>query len=314
MELSRRQLIRRGAEAGLALGLVGVGIHSVRSLSAPYPNAGLLASPSWLQQQLNEPDRLRVVDARAALVYRRGHIPNAVNVWDNDINVWGQVPRQLADASSLAETFGRAGITRDRTAVAYDGGDGRWAARLAWALEHLGHPDVRILDGGIPQWKAMGGTVSDASTSVSPSEFEARVDRERRVTARWIRQRLDGPDASLIDARPFAAYAQGHIPTARSWPADSLVEAHGRFKRAHALRRSARQAGLKLDADRPRIVYSDTGLAAARAYVALRLLGVSDVRIYDGGWAEWSSLADAPVERASATAVSAQQDHRSTCW
>lgn len=314
MELSRRQLIRRGTEAGLALGLVGTGIHSVLSLSAPYPNAGLLASASWLRRRLDETDRLRVVDARAALVYRRGHIPNAVNVWDNDINVWGQVPRQLADAGSLAETFGRAGITQDRTVVAYDGGDGRWAARLVWALEHVGHPDVRILDGGFPQWKAMGGPVSDASPSVSSTEFEAQVDNERRVTARWLRQRLEGPDASLIDARPFTAYAQGHIPTARSWPADSLVDANGQFKRAHALRRSAREAGLKLDPDRPRIVYSDTGLAAARAYVALRLLGLSDVRIYDGGWAEWSSLVDAPVEQASPSAVSAQRDHRSTCW
>lgn len=314
MELTRRQLIKRGAEAGLALGLVGTGLGSALSLSAPYPNADLLVSASWLRQRYEAVDRVRVVDARPSIVYRQGHIPNAVNIWDNDIHVWGQIPRQLVSMDKLTQTFGRAGIGRDRTVVVYDGADDRWAARLLWALEHLGHPDVRLLDSGFPDWKAAGGTVSDEDPSVPSVDFHARTDDGQRVTGTWVRDRLDGAEAQLVDARPFGAYAEGHIPGAVSWPAASLVDSQGRAKRAHSLRLSVREAGLTLTDRQPTIVYSETGLDAARAYVALRLLGLSHVRLYDGGWAEWSTLADAPVERASSAAVSAQDDHRSTCW
>ena len=314
MELTRRQLIQRGLEAGLALGLIGTGLGSALSLSAPYANEGRLASASWLRQRYDAVDRVRVLDARPPLVYRRGHIPNAVNVWDNDINVWGNVPRQLASIDKLTETFRRAGISSDQTVVVYDAGDGRWAARLLWALEHLGHPDVRLLDGGFSSWEAAAGAVSETAPSVASTQFKPRPADARRVTADWLRERLDTAGVQLVDARPFGAYADGHIPGARSWPADGLLGTKGTFKRAHALRLSARDAGLALQNDRPTVVYSDTGLAAARAYVALRLLGLTDVKLYDGGWAAWSTLADAPVEGASSSAVSAQRDHRSTCW
>ncbi|MFB6273072.1 MAG: sulfurtransferase [Salinibacter sp.] len=314
MELTRRQLIQRGAEAGLALGLIGTGLGSALSLSAPYANEGRLASASWLRRRYDAVDRVRVLDARPPLVYRRGHIPNAVNVWDNDINVWGRIPRQLASVDALTETFAQAGIAHDRTVVVYDGADGRWAARLFWALEHVGHPDVRLLNGGLANWKAAGGAMSDRAPSVASTDVELQPGDGKRVTADWLRARMDGADAQIVDARSFAAFADGHIPDAVSWPADGLVANNGTFKRAHPLRLSARDAGLALQNERPTVVYSDTGLAAARAYVALRLLGLTDVKLYDGGWAEWSTLSDVPVEQASSATVSARQDHRSTCW
>ncbi|MFB6273941.1 MAG: sulfurtransferase [Salinibacter sp.] len=314
MELTRRQLIKRGTEAGLMVGLVGTGLHSVLSLSAPYPNAGLLVSASWLQQRYDAIDRVRIVDARPALVYRQGHVKNAVNVWDNDINVWGQIPRQLKSVDVLTETLGQAGIPSDRTVVVYDGADGRWAPRLVWALEYAGHPDVRLLDGGWPAWQAINGPTSDEPPSIDATTFNPQPNERRRVDADQLRASLDAPEVQIADARPFSAYAGGHIPDALSWPADSLVGDDGGFKRAHALRLSAQEAGLPLDDRRATVVYSETGLAAARAYVALRLLDVADVQIYDGGWAEWSTLADAPVEQASSAAVSAQNEHRSTCW
>lgn len=314
MELTRRQLIRRGAEAGLALGLIGTGLGSALSLSAPYPNDELLVSASWLREHKDATDQVRVLDARPPLVYRQGHIPYAVNVWDNDINVWGQIPRQLAPTNKLAETFGQAGIMHDQTIIVYDDADGRWATRLFWALEHIGHPDARLLDGGFSNWQAVGGAVSDDALSVASSDLQPRTEDGRRVTAEWVRERLEGTPDQLVDTRPFHAYADGHLPGAVSWPDDELVGSDGTFKRAHSLRLSAQDAGLTLEDHRPTVIYSDTGLSAARAYVALRLLGLTNVRIFDGGWAEWTTLSNAPVEQASNAAVSAQQDHRSTCW
>lgn len=314
MELTRRQLLRRGAEGVLGIGLIGTGLHAVLSLSAPYSNDDVLVTAPWLRERYDATDQVRIVDARPALVYRRGHVPNAVNVWDNDINVWGQIPRQLAPLDRLATTFGQAGLAHDQTIVVHDDGDGQWAPRLFWALEYFGHSDVRILDGGFSNWETAKGPVSTETPSVGLSDFRPRPDDGKRVTAHEVRNRLDNAGIQLVDARPFATFADGHIPGSFSWSPDGLVEANGGLKRAHALRLSAQDAGIALS-DRPMtVVYSDTGLAAARAYVALRLLGLTDVGIYDGGWAEWSTLSNAPVERSSSAAVSAEGDHRSTCW
>ena len=52
------------------------------------------------------------------------------------------------------------GFDDDEHVVAYDDAGGTIAARLWWMLDDLGHPDVRLLDGGIAAWVAAGGPLT----------------------------------------------------------------------------------------------------------------------------------------------------------
>ena len=46
------------------------------------------------------------------------------------------------------------GVTRDEPVVVYEEGSGVRAARLVWLLALFGHPEARLLDGGIGRWRA----------------------------------------------------------------------------------------------------------------------------------------------------------------
>ena len=49
------------------------------------------------------------------------------------------------------------GVTRERPIVVYEEDSGMRAARIVWFLQFFGHPDARILDGGVRRWRGEGG-------------------------------------------------------------------------------------------------------------------------------------------------------------
>ena len=93
-------------------------------------------------------------DGRAE--YAAGHIPGAVYVdLDQELasapGARGRHP--LPDTARFGAAMRRAGVSAHRAVVVYDGGQGWAAARAWWLLRWSGHPDVRVLDGGLPSWE-----------------------------------------------------------------------------------------------------------------------------------------------------------------
>ncbi len=82
--------------------------------------------------------RILVIDARDAAQYAKGHIPGAIHM------DWRQV---------LAR---RSEIPRDRMVLIYCN-TGSLSAQAGFALRVAGWDNVRILQGGMEEWKAKGG-------------------------------------------------------------------------------------------------------------------------------------------------------------
>lgn len=254
---------------------------------------------------------LRVVDASWHLDGRDGRaefeaarIPGAVffdldGVSDRN----SPLPHMLPTPEAFAASMGALGLTADEAIVVYDAAGLFSAARAWWMLTVMGARDVRVLDGGLPKWRAEGRTIDTGPTSPPVTAlFEARLNPEQVVDRETVARSLAGGE-QVADARgaprfrgeaaePRPGVRAGHMPGARNLPYAALLNADGTMKRGAALEAAFRDAGI--DPDRPVITTCGSGVTAAILSLGLAELGRSS-RLYDGSWAEWGGREDTAV-------------------
>jgi thiosulfate/3-mercaptopyruvate sulfurtransferase len=242
-------------------------------------------SADWLEERVDAPDVL-VLDPRRPMRYLQGHVRHALNLpllraFDAD--------ERLLPVDALQAWVGAAGVD-DRTVVLYDAHDGRYGAMLAWLLEYLGHPDVRVLDVFLERWIAEGRPIFYRPVKPVPREFAARVNPRLRVTLPELRG-LSPP--KLIDTRSRDEFVgtqdtdgrPGHIPGATNLVWLDLLGSDGRFLASdERLRELAARHEIE-DADEV-VPYCRTGIRAAVGYLAFQRLGCR-ARLYDGSYLEW---------------------------
>ncbi|WP_086710294.1 sulfurtransferase [Streptomyces antimycoticus] len=268
-----------------------------------------IITASDLMSELAEEQPPLLLDVRWQLggppgrpAYEAGHLPGAVYV-DLDTELAappGKAGRHpLPDLSAFAAAMRRAGVSQDRRVVAYDGGQGWAAARAWWLLRWAGHPSVRVLDGGLPAWTAVGGALTTDEPDAAEGDF---------VPQPGALPLLEADDAAalarrgvLLDARAGERYrgevepidpVGGHIPGAVSAPTVENVTADGHFLPADRL--AERFAALGATEDAEVGVYCGSGVSAAHQVLALAVAGVP-AALYVGSWSEWSSDGGRPV-------------------
>ncbi|WP_333774782.1 sulfurtransferase [Streptomyces sp. IBSBF 3136] len=236
-------------------------------------------------------------DGRAE--YAAGHLPGAVFVdLDRELaSAAGEHGRHpLPDLAEFGAAMRRAGVSSDRPVVVYDGGQGWAAARAWWLLRWTGHPDVRVLDGGLPSWR---GELSTEPAAPAEGDFEpapaAAGLLDADAAAALARSGV------LLDARAGERYrgevepidrVGGHIPGAVSAPTTENVGPDGRFLPAADLRDRFKALGVSEEA--PVGVYCGSGVSAAHEVLALAVAGVP-AALYVGSWSEWSADPTRPV-------------------
>ncbi|MFF8292878.1 sulfurtransferase [Streptomyces sp. NPDC016309] len=234
-------------------------------------------------------------------VYEAGHIPGAVYA-DLDTELAGPPGaggrHPLPDVAEFGAVMRRAGVRAGWPVVVYDGGQGWAAARAWWLLRWTGHPDVRVLDGGLAAWR--GELTTEEPTPVVGDftpEPGALPLLDADAAAALARTGL------LLDARAGERYrgevepidpVGGHIPGAASAPTTENVDEDGRFLPAETLAARFKALGAT---DAPEVgVYCGSGVSGAHEVLALELAGIR-AGLYAGSWSEWSSDPARPVAK-----------------
>lgn len=262
-----------------------------------------LVTPRALAEELAAPAPPLVIDARPAEQFARGQIGPAVH-----LDLWGVSLIDTSDAPLKAfmwmvgHLFSLRGVEPFRPVVIYEQDAGIRAARVFWLLEYLGHPNVRVLDGGLGAWTAAGLPVGTAAVAPTPSNWHGSADPALIATWSFVRDRLGRAGTSIVDTRSEGEYygevvrarRGGAIPGAVNLEWKQNLAADGRFKSDDELR--AMYEAIGVTPDREVITYCQGGYRAAHTYLALRRLGYPNVKTYTGSWKEWGDREDLPLE------------------
>lgn len=237
--------------------------------------------------------------AAGEAAYRAGHIPGAIYAHlDRDLSspitpTTGRHP--LPDPERFAQTLRRWGVGADTQVIAYDADNGMYASRLWWLLRWVGHRAVAVLDGGLKAWTADNQPLSTEIPARTPTQFQARPNRELWLDADEVQARVQQSDWRLLDARAPERFlgkvepldkVAGHVPGARNHPFSTNLSGEGRFGAPEELRRRYEQSQAGV-ADDHTIVMCGSGVTACHLLLAMEVAGKPGARLYAGSWSEW---------------------------
>ena len=278
-----------------------------------YAKPELLVTTDWVEEHLGQPGIKLVevdVDTKA---YEAGHIEGAIGFnWQTQLQ--DQLVRDVLSKEQFEELLSRSGISNRDTVVLYGDNNNWFAAYALWLFKLYGHEDVRLMDGGRVKWlNEKDKKLVVAPTQATPARYTARdPDSSLRARIGDVLRAVETGSHNLVDVRSpdeftgkvlappglsETAQRAGHIPGAKSVPWSTAVKPDGSFKSADELRKIyLGDAGV--EANLPTIAYCRIGERSSHTWFVLKyLLGLNDVRNYDGSWTEYGSMVGLPIER-----------------
>jgi thiosulfate/3-mercaptopyruvate sulfurtransferase len=264
-----------------------------------------LISASTLHQHLDDPDWV-IVDCRFSLAnptqgkthYQHGHIKNAryanLETHLSSELLPGRGRHPLPDDRVLSQQLGLWGISHQTQVVAYDEGNGVFAARLWWLLRWLGHEKVAVLDGGLKSWEKQFDLVTTLP-QITAQTFKPRVNRALWLSAIEVQNAIAQKSICLIDARTSTRYygeiepidkVAGHIPSALNRPFQLNLDPDELFLPPKQLKADF---SVLLGHFTPEHVvhYCGSGVTACHNLLAMTYAGLMQSKLYAGSWSEW---------------------------
>jgi len=207
------------------------------------------------------------------------YIPGAISIPYTDFLLSGGA---LKTVSEMSLVLGRAGIGPADSVLIYGecqpcGGGPSAATYVYWILKYLGHNDVKLLDGGIDDWVALGEQTTSSSSLLHSQNYTPVLNADLLATYEYVHSGIP----QVIDARTAAEYEAGSIPGSINIPYDRVLDGK-KIKGKAALQ----ELFTSLNPNKPVVVYTNTGVKASMIWLALSLLDY-DARIYS--WKDWQA-------------------------
>jgi thiosulfate/3-mercaptopyruvate sulfurtransferase len=268
----------------------------------------VLVTAEWVEENLDTPGIVLIEVDEDTSAYDRSHIRGAIKLdWTTDLQ--DQVRRDFVNKSQFEALLSDKGVANDDTIVLYGGNNNWFAAYAYWYFKLYGHQDVKLLDGGRKKWELDARELTDepvkreaTSYTAKEQDLSIRAFRDDVVAAIGVQNLVDVRSPDEYAGRLLApahlpqeqAQRAGHVPTAASVPWSKAANDDGTFKSNDELKELYAEAGFDFSKDT--IAYCRIGERSSHTWFALQeLLGLENVKNYDGSWTEYGSLVGVPI-------------------
>ena len=274
-----------------------------------FPDRRYLITPAELRERLGQ---VTLLDLRPAEDFALGTIGGS-----RHLDIYGVSLNDSSEAALKAflaifpTLFGARGVKLDKPVVIFDHETGERAARAVWLLAVLGHPEVRILDGGTRAWIASDQKLArltqappppdPAKSPPTPPPFKATPNYDLLATRFDVHKAIGAESTVILDVRRESEYRgvekrarrTGTIPGAVHVFWRDHLDAKGAFRPAGEIRKLYESKGVT--PDKTIIPVCHGGYRSANTFVALRSLGYPRVRNYVSSWGEWGNREDSKI-------------------
>ncbi|RYD30604.1 MAG: sulfurtransferase, partial [Verrucomicrobiaceae bacterium] len=240
--------------------------------------------------------------------YFRGHLPTAHHInFDTLRGTDNGVPVQYLPSDLTKPLLLRAGATAGRTHLIYATGEALpndeilSASMVAFVLEKYGIDDIRIVDGGLPAWKAAGLKTTQDYYGNPAGRLPETGKPSIALTVDEVIKNKGKEGYVLVDARPLNEFQgkddiwlrKGHIPGAISFHWARLMDKDNthKFKPFEQVKAELEAAGIT--PDKEIMCYCGTSREGSLLRFYLKHVAkYPKVRLYEGAWKEYVWLKD----------------------
>lgn len=267
----------------------------------------IITTAKWLS---NNSDNSIILDVRDEKEYKKGHIPNAINVkWQNFSQIkdkktgdknWGN----LLPAKDMTEVLQSFGIDNEKTIVIYGNPPEGWGddGRVAWTLLSSNLEDVKILNGGWNSWVSGKYKTSKEKPSITKSSFVVeKINTSLAISTDSLFKNLD--NYKIIDTRDAKEYKGatkfgeargGHLPNSVNITWNKLLNSDGTVKSQKDIDNIMKQNNISKNDNI--VTYCTGGIRSGHMTMILKMCGY-DVVNYDSSIYEWSADKNLPLEK-----------------
>jgi len=210
----------------------------------------------------------------------------------------GEFPNTMPDPEQFELACQALGINQRSKIVVYDNIGIYVSPRVWWMFKIMGHHQIAVLDGGLPEWVRNGYELENEINHLfTTGGFQANPSTEPVKDYDFMKENVVKEEFKVIDARSKARFdgtveearaglKSGHIPKSINLPYTELLE-NGKFKSKEEIVPIFQ----KIVSPNEKLVFTcGSGVTACILLLASEMVQENETAVYDGSWTEWGTL------------------------
>lgn len=262
-----------------------------------------IVSVNWLKDNLNHKN-LIILDCtlinqllKQPVEIQNIQIKNArfFDVKNKFSDIEDKFPTAYPSQSQFEDEAQKLGINNNSIIVAYDANGIYSSPRVWWLFKSMGHKEVHVLNGGLPEWlKNDFDTEQKFTTEYSRGNFQ--VKKSDNIVRKFndVLENLSSQKELVIDVRskdrfsgktpePKEGLRSGQIKNSINLPYTEVLE-NGKFKTVEQLKPIF---NFLINEQRNIVFSCGSGITACVVYLASENILKNTKAVYDGSWTEW---------------------------